>query len=69
MYKTTVRFHSRRDLDLIEKVKADYYPTSLSKALCMALRDLYDLKADMAMIKKAIKPTLKIDPKVLQKIF
>lgn len=64
-YTTTIRFHLPAHIKMIEQVKTDYYPTSLSKALIHALRELYELKQDMAKLRKAVKKKYEIDSNII----
>jgi len=68
-YTTTIRFHLPAHIKLIEQVKTDYYPTSLSKALIHALKELYALKQDREKLCKAVKKKYEIDSKLLKDVF
>lgn len=69
IYTTTIRLRHPKHIELIERVKKDYFPTSLSKALLHAIRELYELKEDREKLRKAVKTKYEIDSKVLKDVF
>jgi hypothetical protein len=69
MYTTTIRIRRKDDVELIERVKLEFCPTSLSAALIRVSREYYRLKKRDDLMHKAIKRKLEIPTKLLEELF
>ena len=69
MYTTTIRIRRKDDIELIERVKLEFCPTSLSSALIRVSREYYRLKKRDDLMHQAIKRKLEIPTKLLEQLF
>lgn len=69
MYTTTIRIRQKDDIELIERVKLEFCPTSLSTALIRLSKEYYRLKKRDDLMHQAIKRKLEIPTKLLEELF
>jgi hypothetical protein len=69
MYTTTIRIRRKEDIDMIERAKLEFCPTSLSSALVLLVREYYRLKKRDDLMHQALKRKLEIPTKLLEELF
>lgn len=69
MYKTTIRFYTPEDINLVLGLKKEFGYSSLSKAIRMLIIRYRELKERDEKLRRAVKTRYEIDSKTLDDVF
>lgn len=69
MYQTTIRATSKDEIQLLNRVKNSFCPTSLSKAILRMAREYYQMRETLDRLEKATTIKYEISSDVIKKIF